>query len=121
MPLLRSLLFSCLFFFALQRAVFRLMTKKLAKIKAKYNTMQAVDVVVVGAGPVGLRTAIELALCGAHVTLLEKRDKFTRPHILQLWDCICSDLINLGINSSEINGQHFMHMATSRMQVGSLK
>jgi 2-polyprenyl-6-methoxyphenol hydroxylase-like FAD-dependent oxidoreductase len=33
---------------------------------------------VVGAGPVGLRCAVELALVGADVTLVEQRRAFTR-------------------------------------------
>ena len=35
-------------------------------------------IVVIGAGPVGLRTAIEARLLGAHVTVVEKRVCFTR-------------------------------------------
>ena len=34
--------------------------------------------VVVGAGPIGLRTAIEAQLLGARVTVIEKRTSFTR-------------------------------------------
>ena len=34
--------------------------------------------VVVGAGPIGLRTAIEAQLLGARVSVIEKRTSFTR-------------------------------------------
>ena len=37
-----------------------------------------VQVTVVGAGPCGLRTAIEAQLLGARVTVIEKRTSFTR-------------------------------------------
>ncbi|KAK9980489.1 hypothetical protein ABG768_000094 [Culter alburnus] len=51
---------------------------------------------VVGAGPCGLRTAIELALLGAQVVVLEKRDSFTRNNVLLLWPYAVKDLKNLG-------------------------
>uniref|UniRef100_A0A671NE66 Molecule interacting with CasL protein 1 n=1 Tax=Sinocyclocheilus anshuiensis TaxID=1608454 RepID=A0A671NE66_9TELE len=51
---------------------------------------------VLGAGPCGLRTAIELALLGARVVVLEKRASFTRNNILHLWLYTIRDLLNLG-------------------------
>uniref|UniRef100_A0A8C3NSC4 Molecule interacting with CasL protein 1 n=1 Tax=Cyanoderma ruficeps TaxID=181631 RepID=A0A8C3NSC4_9PASS len=51
---------------------------------------------VVGAGPCGLRAAIELALLGAHVVLLEKRDSFSRNNVLHLWPFTIHDLRALG-------------------------
>ncbi|KAM6236885.1 F-actin-monooxygenase MICAL1 isoform 1-T1 [Porphyrio hochstetteri] len=51
---------------------------------------------VVGAGPCGLRVAIELALLGAHVVLLEKRDSFSRNNVLHLWPFTIHDLRALG-------------------------
>lgn len=51
---------------------------------------------VVGAGPCGLRVAIELALLGAHVVLLEKRDSFSRNNVLHLWPFTIHDLRMLG-------------------------
>ncbi|XP_042693301.1 F-actin-monooxygenase MICAL1 isoform X1 [Centrocercus urophasianus] len=51
---------------------------------------------VVGAGPCGLRTAIELALLGARVVLLEKRDSFSRNNVLHLWPFTIHDLRALG-------------------------
>ena len=36
------------------------------------------QMVVVGAGPIGLRTAIEAQLLGARVVVMEKRSSFTR-------------------------------------------
>lgn len=51
---------------------------------------------VLGAGPCGLRTAIELALLGAQVVLLEKRTSFTRNNVLHLWHYTIKDLQNLG-------------------------
>ncbi len=51
---------------------------------------------VVGAGPVGLRGAIELALLGAEVDLVEKRSEFTRNNCLHLWLFGIKDLRSLG-------------------------
>ncbi len=51
---------------------------------------------MVGAGPVGLRAAIELALLGAEVDLVEKRSEFTRNNCLHLWRFSITDLRNLG-------------------------
>ncbi|XP_051495129.1 F-actin-monooxygenase MICAL1 isoform X2 [Apus apus] len=51
---------------------------------------------VVGAGPCGLRVAIELALLGARVVLLEKRDTFSRNNVLHLWPFTIHDLRALG-------------------------
>uniref|UniRef100_A0A8C7QI90 Molecule interacting with CasL protein 1 n=1 Tax=Oncorhynchus mykiss TaxID=8022 RepID=A0A8C7QI90_ONCMY len=50
---------------------------------------------VLGAGPCGLRTAIELALLGAQVVVLEKRDSFSRNNVLHLWPYTICDLRGL--------------------------
>ena len=54
-------------------------------------------VVLIGAGPIGLRTAIELAAIGAEVTVLERRDSFNRLQIVRLWDYVEQDLIEMGV------------------------
>ncbi|XP_072222358.1 F-actin-monooxygenase mical1 [Leuresthes tenuis] len=51
---------------------------------------------VLGAGPCGLRTAIELSLLGAQVVVLEKREEFTRNNVLHLWPFTIYDLRELG-------------------------
>ncbi|XP_074554019.1 protein-methionine sulfoxide oxidase mical3b-like isoform X2 [Halichoeres trimaculatus] len=53
-------------------------------------------VVIIGAGPCGLRTAIELGFMGARVILLEKRDSFSRNNVLHLWPYTIHDLRGLG-------------------------
>lgn len=55
-----------------------------------------VQCLIIGAGPCGLRTAIELALLGAKVVLLEKRDAFSRNNVLHLWPFAIQDLRGLG-------------------------
>ncbi|XP_036440863.1 protein-methionine sulfoxide oxidase mical3a isoform X18 [Colossoma macropomum] len=51
---------------------------------------------IIGAGPCGLRTAIELCFLGAKVVLLEKRDAFSRNNVLHLWPFTIQDLRGLG-------------------------
>ncbi|XP_067276254.1 protein-methionine sulfoxide oxidase mical3a isoform X2 [Pseudorasbora parva] len=51
---------------------------------------------IIGAGPCGLRTAIELGFLGAKVVLLEKRDAFSRNNVLHLWPFTIQDLRGLG-------------------------
>jgi len=53
-------------------------------------------VVIVGAGPVGLRTAIELCLLGAHVTVVERRIRFTAINQLHVWSWCGDELKALG-------------------------
>ena len=53
-------------------------------------------VLVVGAGPVGLRTAIEAQLLGARTVIVERRTKFTRNNVLKLWKFLLNDLKSLG-------------------------
>ncbi|XP_076861318.1 protein-methionine sulfoxide oxidase mical3b isoform X4 [Brachyhypopomus gauderio] len=51
---------------------------------------------IIGAGPCGLRTAIELSFLGARVVLVEKRDAFSRNNVLHLWPFTIQDLRCLG-------------------------
>ena len=51
---------------------------------------------VIGAGPCGLRTAIEAQFLGAKVVVLEKRDRFSRHNVLHLWPYNIHDLRGLG-------------------------
>ncbi|XP_069094877.1 F-actin-monooxygenase MICAL1 [Pleurodeles waltl] len=51
---------------------------------------------VVGSGPCGLRTAIELAFLGAKVIVVEKRKSFSRNNVLHLWPFSIHDLRALG-------------------------
>ncbi|GAU88379.1 hypothetical protein RvY_01088 [Ramazzottius varieornatus] len=60
------------------------------------NCCSHTKVLIVGAGPCGLRAAIEAALLGAKVVVLEKRDRFSRNNVLHLWPFVISDLRSLG-------------------------
>lgn len=53
-------------------------------------------VLIIGAGPCGLRAAIEAQLLGAKVVVIEKRDRFSRNNVLHLWPFVIHDLKSLG-------------------------
>jgi pimeloyl-ACP methyl ester carboxylesterase len=60
------------------------------------NATQFNKVVICGAGPVGLRTACEMALLGFEVKVVEKRPNFSRANILTFWDPTMADMLALG-------------------------
>lgn len=51
---------------------------------------------IIGAGPCGLRAAIEAQLLGAKVVVIEKRDRISRNNVLHLWPFVIQDLRSLG-------------------------
>lgn len=55
-----------------------------------------IQCLIIGGGPCGLRTAIELALLGCKVAVIEKRDTFSRNNVLHLWPFTIHDLRGLG-------------------------
>ncbi|XP_068157127.1 F-actin-monooxygenase Mical isoform X1 [Drosophila tropicalis] len=66
------------------------------RVYGKGMACSGTRVLVIGAGPCGLRTAIEAQLLGAKVVVLEKRDRITRNNVLHLWPFVITDLRNLG-------------------------
>lgn len=61
------------------------------------NALQNYNCLVIGSGPAGLRTAIELQLLGAsQVVVVEKRSRFSRNNVLHLWPFVIDDLKSLG-------------------------
>lgn len=66
------------------------------RVYNKGNACTGTRVLVIGAGPCGLRTAIEAQLLGAKVVVIEKRDRISRNNVLHLWPFVITDLRNLG-------------------------
>ncbi|KAM9461359.1 F-actin-monooxygenase MICAL2 isoform 2-T2 [Clarias gariepinus] len=62
----------------------------------KGQTCEGTKCLIIGGGPCGLRTAIELSLLGAKVVVIEKRDTFSRNNVLHLWPFTIHDLRGLG-------------------------
>ena len=54
------------------------------------------QVLIIGGGPCGLRSAIEAQLLGAKVVVVEKRDRVSRNNVLHLWPFVIQDLRALG-------------------------
>ena len=79
-------------------SLFKLLDHRAAlKEYKQQSACRGTRVLVVGAGPVGLRAAVEAVLLGAKVDLVEKRSSFTRNNVLHLWPFLVHDLKALGI------------------------
>ncbi|XP_066503730.1 F-actin-monooxygenase MICAL2 [Hoplias malabaricus] len=63
---------------------------------SKGKTCAGTKCLIIGGGPCGLRTAIELAFLGAKAVVIEKRDTFSRNNVLHLWPFTIHDLRGLG-------------------------
>ncbi|XP_045458075.1 F-actin-monooxygenase Mical [Melitaea cinxia] len=66
------------------------------KVYAKGRACTQNKVLIIGAGPCGLRAAIECQLLGAKVVVVEKRDRMSRNNVLHLWPFVIHDLRALG-------------------------
>ncbi|XP_039988784.1 protein-methionine sulfoxide oxidase mical2b isoform X5 [Xiphias gladius] len=66
------------------------------KVYNQNKACQGTRCLIIGGGPCGLRTAIELALLGCKAVVIEKRDTFSRNNVLHLWPFTIHDLRGLG-------------------------
>ncbi len=79
------------------KEVFTLLEKRANQKEYQQQTAaKGVRVLIVGAGPVGMRLAIDCVLLGAEVALVEKRGSYSRNNVLHLWPCTIEDLKQLG-------------------------
>ena len=81
-------------------------------------------VVISGAGPVGLRAAVEAAMMGMDVAVLEKREVFSRVNILTLWKQTADDLVSFGARAfypKFSNMADVLHLGTREIQLVLLK
>lgn len=87
------------------------------------NKNDTFNVVVSGAGPCGLRSAVECLLLGMSVTVLEKRTEFSRVNILMTWQQTMSDLVSVGAKYwyPQLKTHGMTHMGTREMQLCLLK
>ena len=86
--------------------------------------LASLRILILGGGPIGLRCAIELALLGHAVLVIEGREDFTRLNVLKLWKWAVEDLKRLGVKAVDpksLGAAHPWHMGTTRMQHALLK
>ncbi|KAJ3090307.1 [F-actin]-monooxygenase mical3 [Quaeritorhiza haematococci] len=90
---------------------------------ASMRLVRPVETVVSGAGPCGIRAAVELALLGHKVTLIELREECSRHNILKTWQMTLDDLVSFGLASFvpglKIHGH--LHVGTREIQLCLLK
>ena len=60
------------------------------------NAAKGKTCMIIGCGPIGLRTAIECLMLGCKTIIVEKRDEFSRNNVLHLWPFLMTDFRNLG-------------------------
>jgi len=103
--------------------LWKLLDVKRAAAEYKTANIEKAKVLIVGAGPGGLRVAVECALLGARTVVVEKRDTFSRHNLLHVWQSSIRDLTNLGAKfffpqfcTGGIN-----HIAIRRLQLLLLK
>eukprot|EP01052_Picozoa_sp_SAG31_P005707 SAG31_NODE_255_length_19039_cov_83.461774_13_plen_639_part_00 len=96
--------------------ILKILQKQIDLRISKKCSLEGHRAIVIGAGPIGLRCAVELAMCGAQVTLVEQRRSFTRANILKLWPFFVHDMRNLGakIFFPQFCTGALMHIGTKR-------
>ncbi|OWZ07399.1 hypothetical protein PHMEG_00020214 [Phytophthora megakarya] len=107
-----------------QKQLFRLLDARFNLDVYKHRPVSTKRTCIVGAGPVGLRAAVELALLGGHVSVLEKRTKFSRENRLHLWPWVVQDLAMLGAKvlfKNFCKSRTYFHVSTRQLQVILLK
>ncbi|XP_023323588.1 F-actin-monooxygenase mical1 isoform X2 [Eurytemora carolleeae] len=84
---------------------------------------QEMRVLVIGAGPCGLRTAIECHLLGARTVVVEETTSFSRNTVLELWKFVVEDLKMLGVKHlfSRLGCGTTDHLSTKLLQTALLK
>lgn len=103
--------------------LFNKLEKRSKHVDYKNKPCSKTKVLIIGAGPVGLRLAIECAFLGAHVTVIEKRKGFSRNNVLHLWPFLIVDLKAIGVKSffGKFCAGSLDHISIKRLQCILLK
>lgn len=79
------------------QSLWDLLNARLKHAEYKHGTVgKDKTCMIIGAGPIGLRTAIECLMLGCKTIIVEKRDEFSRNNVLHLWPFLMTDFRNLG-------------------------
>lgn len=103
------------------KSLWKQFDKKFNQNYKVYNAGKAckdLRVLIIGAGPCGLRAAIEAQFLGAKVTVVEKRETFSRNNVLKLWAFIITDLKDLGAKQfyGKLGAGGIEHISIRRLQ-----
>eukprot|EP01088_Endostelium_zonatum_P001104 TRINITY_DN11388_c0_g1_i1.p1 TRINITY_DN11388_c0_g1~~TRINITY_DN11388_c0_g1_i1.p1 ORF type:complete len:905 (-),score=244.53 TRINITY_DN11388_c0_g1_i1:70-2784(-) len=80
--------------------LFKLLNQKLSQPEYTTSFSSGVPLVlIIGAGPSGLRSAIEMSCLGCKVVVIEKRNEFLRNNLVHIWQNTIRDIKNLGCKS----------------------
>ena len=80
------------------------------------------EILISGGGPCGLRAAVEAAILGHSVKVVELRNECTRHNILKTWQNTIDDLVTLGVMTFGIVKVHgHLHMGTREIQLCLIK
>ena len=98
-------------------------TKWTSHAPLRAQLKQPSQIVISGAGPCGLRAAIDGALCGHLVQVVELREQCSRHNILKTWQNTIDDMMNLGIASfvTGFKPHGHLHLGTRELQLCLLK
>lgn len=80
-----------------EQSLFVKLAERASQSEYSSGSMNSLSILISGAGPSGLRAAIEAALHGAKVTIVELRTEFSRKNCLHLWPFMVEDLRSLHI------------------------
>lgn len=112
------------------QSVWALLNRRTCLPEYSSSPLTGKNAVVCGAGPCGLRTALELALLGAQVVVVEKRataEAFGRINRVHLWEWVKQDLLSWGAKIFDPPGgtfggdNDFCHIGIGELQLLLLK
>jgi hypothetical protein len=105
-----------------QRKIFRLLAERRARV-SHLRQEDRPPLVVAGAGPVGLRSAIEAILLGFPTTIVERRTQVSRHNIIKTWQHTVDDFVSLGaqVFFPGLRAHDVPHLATRVIQLVLLK
>ena len=104
------------------KQIFRSLERK-ASSRFYGGEAKVLKVMVVGAGPCGLRTALESQLLGARTIVVEGRDAFDRNNVVHLPKFVIEDLKKIGIQKNDylLSLGNVHHMPINILQAALLK